>query len=66
MKELLLGIDIGTSAVRSPYSGRTVSGGGGDGDYKVYYPKPGYAEQDPDEWWRASAATKGVYHEGSR
>ena len=23
------------------------------GDYKVYYPHPGWAEQNPEEWWQA-------------
>lgn len=25
----------------------------GSGDYQVYYPKAGWAEQNPDEWWAA-------------
>ena len=53
-KDLLLGIDIGTSgckiALFSP-----------DGsvmctvveDYPVYYPAPGFVEQEPDDWWSA-------------
>ena len=54
MKELLLGIDIGTSACKVAVfrkDGEVVAAA--NGDYKVYYPKPGYAEQDPDEWWTA-------------
>lgn len=52
--ELLLGIDIGTSgckiALFSPEGQiaceKTMS-------YPVYYPKPGYVEQDPEDWWNA-------------
>ena len=25
----------------------------GNGDYQVYYPHPGWAEQNPEEWWEA-------------
>ena len=25
----------------------------GTGDYQVYYPHPGWAEQNPEEWWEA-------------
>lgn len=54
MKELLLGIDIGTSACKVAVfrkNGEVVAAA--NGDYRVYYPRPGYAEQDPDEWWQA-------------
>lgn len=53
-KDLLLGIDIGTSACKIAVFSR-------DGkavytetaEYPVYYPKPGYVEQDPEDWWNA-------------
>lgn len=52
MKDLLLGIDIGTSACKvvvfdlkgTPLAQATES-------YPVYYPQEGWAEQNPDEWW---------------
>lgn len=52
----LLGIDLGTTALK-------VSLFGLDGalvasssrSYPVLSPKPGYAEQDPGEWWNALA-----------
>lgn len=53
-KKYLLGIDIGTSACKVALftkDGRvkgTVSEA-----YPVYYPNPGQAEQNPDEWWEA-------------
>lgn len=54
MKSYLLGIDIGTSACKVALfdaDGRVI--GSTTGDYPVYYPNQGWAEQDPDEWWEA-------------
>ncbi|HHV09942.1 MAG TPA: xylulokinase [Clostridiales bacterium] len=54
MRNLLLGIDIGTSACKV-----AVFDKGGSviasctGNYNVYYPKSGWAEQNPEEWWQA-------------
>lgn len=52
--ELLLGIDIGTSACKVSVSDRCgeVIADATEG-YNVYYPQPGFAEQDADEWWAA-------------
>lgn len=54
MKQLLLGIDIGTSACKlalfEPDGGLAAQGGG---EYEVFYPRPGWAEQDPRDWWNA-------------
>ena len=58
MGEYLLGIDIGTSACKIAVfakDGRVMAAG--NGDYPVYYPHPGWAEQDPDEWWAAICRT---------
>lgn len=58
MKEYLLGIDIGTSACKIAIfnrQGEVIASG--NGDYPVYYPKAGYAEQDPEEWWAAVYST---------
>ncbi len=54
MKEYLLGIDIGTSACKVALFRRdgSVAASGGEG-YEVSYPRPGFAQQSPDEWWRA-------------
>ena len=52
MRELLLGVDIGTSACKVAVfnkQGEVIASG--NGDYQVYYPHPGWAEQNPDEWW---------------
>lgn len=54
MKQYLLGIDIGTSACKVAIfdkNGNVISTA--NGSYPVYYPKQGWAEQNPDEWWTA-------------
>ncbi|MDD3360301.1 MAG: xylulokinase [Hespellia sp.] len=54
MKQYLLGIDIGTSACKITLfekDGTVVVST--TGDYPVYYPHEGWAEQNPDEWWSA-------------
>ncbi len=56
MKELLIGLDIGTSSVKAALFGR-------NGQLlehsavpiSVYTPHPGWVEQDPGDWWQASA-----------
>ena len=56
-KQLLLGIDIGTSACKVAVfdpQGKVLAQS--NKPYKVYYPEPGWAEQDPDEWWSAICA----------
>lgn len=67
MKELLLGIDIGTSACKAAVfrkNGEVIASA--TGDYPVYYPRSGYAEQDPDDWWRAVCqATKACIVKGA-
>jgi len=51
---VLLGIDIGTSACKvacfTP-DGKIL--GSKSEEYPVYYPKEGWAEQNPQEWWEA-------------
>lgn len=66
MKQYLLGIDIGTSACKIAVfdaNGNVIATG--NGDYKVYYPHLGWAEQDPNEWWHAvCAAIKATMEKG--
>lgn len=53
-KGYLLGIDIGTSACKVAVfsrDGRVAAQAAGE--YPVYYPKEGWAEQNPEEWWSA-------------
>lgn len=57
MGKVLLGIDIGTSACKTALfdeSGAVIAQT--NQPYPVYYPNPGWAEQDPDEWWSAVCA----------
>ena len=52
MQKLLIGIDVGTSACKAAVfklDGQVLAQA--SQPYKVYYPAPGFAEQDPDEWW---------------
>ena len=52
MGNYLLGIDLGTSACKTALfdrEGKVL--GTASGDYSVYYPHTGWAEQDPEEWW---------------
>ena len=54
MKSYLLGIDIGTSACKVAVfdkEGKVLAAA--NGDYPVYYPQEGWAEQNPEEWWSA-------------
>ena len=54
MKSYLLGIDIGTSACKVAMfdkEGKVLAAA--NGDYPVYYPQEGWAEQNPEEWWSA-------------
>jgi xylulokinase len=51
----LLGIDIGTGSVKAlvmDERGRTL--GRGSAEHALRHPQPGWAEQDPDEWWRGT------------
>lgn len=53
-KHLLLGIDIGTSGCKLTifdFQGNALAST--NQDYNTYYPHPGWAEQDANEWWQA-------------
>lgn len=52
---LYLGIDIGTSGTRAlvcTRDGQVV--GAATAPHTSYHPKPGWSEQDPEEWWQAT------------
>lgn len=50
----LMGIDIGTSGTKTVLfdeTGKTIASA--YEEYPLYQPKPGWAEQDPEDWWQA-------------
>ncbi len=56
MSEVTLGIDIGTSNVKAVVA--TPDGvvlGEAQNAYETNFPYPGWAEQNPDDWWRGTA-----------
>ena len=56
LKELLIGIDVGTTSTKVVIFdrlGRVLAQA--NQEYPTHYPHPGWAEQDPDDWWRATA-----------
>lgn len=67
MGQVLLGIDVGTSACKvAAFSedGRVVAQS--TKEYAVSQPAPGWAQQDPEEWWAAvCGAIRSVLHQVS-
>jgi xylulokinase len=63
--DVLIGIDVGTSGVKgvaiSP-DGEVVASA--DESYPLSTPQPGWAEQDPEDWWRATQACLARLPEG--
>ena len=61
----VMGIDGGTESIRVglfDLSGNIIATA--QEPYQTYFPHPGWAEQDPDEWWRSlCAATNRLLHE---
>jgi len=57
MSDVLVGLDVGTSGVKavaiSP-DGELVASA--EEPYALSTPQPGWAEQDPEDWWRAAQA----------
>lgn len=54
---LLLGIDLGTSSLKALLVELDGSvAGAGSAEYPIDAPQPGFAEQDPEAWWRAACS----------
>src|SRR6266851_5234533 len=56
--QALLGIDIGTTGVKAALfaanDGHVLSSA--FVDYPLFHPQPGWAEQNPEDWWQATLA----------
>ena len=53
-----LGIDVGTSGTKTllvDSAGKVVAEAGAE--YPMHQPKPGWTEQDPEDWWNATVKT---------
>jgi xylulokinase len=51
---LLLGIDVGTTAAKAALF--SIDGhlqGVGQAEYPVHHVRPGWVEQNPEDWWQA-------------
>src|SRR5207253_345068 len=63
--EALVGLDVGTTAVKavaiSPDGEMLAAAEEG---YPLSTPRPGWAEQDPEDWWRAAQAALARLPEG--
>jgi xylulokinase len=53
--EALVGVDVGTTAVKAVALSRDGHVlGVAEEEYPLSLPQPGWAEQDPEDWWRAT------------
>jgi xylulokinase len=64
----LVGLDVGTSSVKgvavSPDDGGVL--GVAEVRYGLSHPRPGWAEQDPEDWWRATVEVLGTLADHGR
>lgn len=60
LTETILTFDIGTSACKvCLWDARGTLLASSDEAYPIHHPQPDWAEQDPEDWWRASLAAAG-------
>ncbi len=65
MTQALIGLDVGTTGVKGiaiAHDGRVLASV--SEEYALSTPQPGWAEQDPEDWWRASQACLARLPEG--
>jgi xylulokinase len=66
--DAVLGVDVGTTAVKAAVvdaEGRLLASE--SVEYPTCYPRPGWVEQDPADWWRAACgAIRGALGEAGR
>ncbi len=58
MQKLMLGIDLGTTGLKTALlssTGRVIAEAGVE--YPLHYPQPNWVEQDPEDWWQALKTT---------
>ncbi|MBS7611137.1 xylulokinase [Candidatus Bathyarchaeota archaeon] len=58
MSQIVIGVDIGTGGcktIASDVNGRIIAEA--FEEYSVYHPQMNWAEQDPEEWWKAARIT---------
>jgi xylulokinase len=61
----LLGLDVGTSGVKGiaiDEEGRVLATA--SAEYPLSRPQPGWSEQDPEDWWRATEEVLGLLPDG--
>jgi xylulokinase len=66
MSEILVGVDVGTSAVKAvalDEAGDFVAAA--EEPYALSTPRSGWAEQDPEDWWRAAGSVMAQLHKQS-
>jgi xylulokinase len=56
-EDLLVALDVGTGGARATvYDECGARVAAGAAAYRTFYDRPGWAEQDPEQWWTAAAA----------
>ena len=66
MQELLLGVDVGTTATKAVLvdnTGHIISQG--RSEYPTKYLQAGWVEQDPNEWWRSFCEAVAIAQNGA-